>query len=286
MSISRREFLTLGAGVLGAGAVGVAGTGLYEPHQTVVTNIDIALKRLPPAFHGLRVAQLSDIHFNSYMTRDHLEKVVDLTNAQRPDLVMFTGDFVTAKLEGVESIPRAEQAWPCADLLRKIVSPLGSFAVLGNHDYDTNADVVTEALSSGAKIQVMRNRAKPIEKDGARLWLAGIDNVSASEAKPDVALQGVPRQECVIAAVHEPDFADEMLKYPVDFQMSGHSHGGQVRLPFVGALYLPWLAKKYPEGYYRLGKLQLYTNRGIGVIGLPVRFMCPPEITIFTLRAG
>jgi len=272
--------------VLSGAALGVAGTSLYEPHETTVSQVGITLKRLHPAFDGLRIAQLSDIHFNSFMTAGHLEKVIEVTNAQKPDVVILTGDFVTAGVSETPSDARAEQAWPCASVLHKLESPLGCYAVLGNHDYDTNADIVAEALSAGARIEVLRNKATVIQKDGARLWLAGVDDVTASRAKPDDALRGVPRQECTIVAVHEPDFADEMLKYPVDLQVSGHSHGGQIRFPVVGALYLPTWARKYPQGYYRFGDYQLYTNRGIGVIGLPMRLMCPPEITIFTLKTS
>ncbi len=282
MALSRRDFLGVSAAALAGGALG---KGLYEPHETTVSQIGVTLKRLPSAFDGLRIAQLSDIHFNSFMTIGHLDKVIALTNAQNPDLVMLTGDFVTATRRR-ERNACAEQAWPCANVLRQIESPLGCFAVLGNHDYDTNADVVAEALSIGGRIQVLRNRAVALERDGARLWLAGVDDVSAHHAEPEGTLRGVPEQECTVVAVHEPDFADEMRKFPVDFQMSGHSHGGQIRFPGVGALYLPPGAKKYPLGHYQFGEFQLYTNRGIGVIGLPMRFLCPPEITVFTLKAG
>jgi uncharacterized protein len=265
-------------------AGGALGNGLYEPQETVVSQVRVTLNRLPSGFDGVRIAQLSDIHFNPFMTSDHLDRVVELTNAQKPDLVILTGDFVTAEHRKRERTTRAEHAWPCADVLRRIVSPLGCFAVLGNQDYDTNADVVAEALSSGSRIQVLRNRAIALERDGTRLWLAGIDNVTAVRAKPEVALRGVPKEECTVVAVHEPDFADEIRKFAVDFQISGHSHGGQVRCPGVGALYLPIGARKYPMGHYQIGELQLYTNRGIGVVGLPMRFLCPPEITVFTLR--
>jgi uncharacterized protein len=218
------------------------------------------------------------------MTASHLDRVVKLTNAQKPDLVMLTGDFVTATIHSREKMARAEQAWPCADVLRRIESPLGCVAVLGNHDYEANAEVVAEALSSGSRIQVLRNQAIALERDGARLWLAGIDSVTAGRANPDNALKGVPKEECTLVAVHEPDIADEMRKSPVDFQMSGHTHGGQIRLPGVGAVYLPPWARKYPMGHYQIGELQLYTNRGVGVVGLPMRFLCPPEITVFTLK--
>jgi predicted MPP superfamily phosphohydrolase len=283
MALSRRDFLSLSAGALAAGTLGVS---LYEPHETVVSQISLTLKRLPPAFDGIRIAQLSDIHFNSFMTLRHLERVVELTNAQKPDLVMLTGDFVTAPSHRRDKVTSAEQAWPCANALRQFKPPLGCFAVLGNHDYQTNVNVVAEALGAGSQIQLLRNRAVALERDGARLWLAGIDNVTAVHARPDDALRGVPRQECTLVAVHEPDFADEMRKFPVDFQMSGHSHGGQIRFPLVGAIFLPPWARKYPMGHYRIGDYQLYTSRGIGVIGLPMRLMCPPEISVFTLKKG
>jgi predicted MPP superfamily phosphohydrolase len=281
MSLSRRKFLGLSAGALAAGALG---NGLYEPHEIGISQVPVILNRLPSAFDGLHIAQFSDVHFNSFLTTSHLDRVIDLTNAQKPELVIITGDFVTAAHRRRERKLKAEQAWPCAEILRRIESPLGCFAVLGNNDYGNDADVITEALSTGSRIQVLRNRASALERNGARLWLAGIDNVTANRAKPDVALRGVPKEECTIVAVHEPDFADVMRKFPVDFQISGHSHGGQIRLPGVGALYLPLWARKYPMGHYQLGEFQLYTNRGIGVIGLPMRFMCPPEITIFTLK--
>ena len=158
--------------------------------------------------------------------------------------------------------------------------------MLGNHDYQTNVNVVAEALGAGSQIHLLRNRAVALERDGARLWLAGVDNVTTAHARPDDTLRGVPRQECTLVAVHEPDFADEMRKFPVDFQMSGHSHGGQVRFPLVGAIFLPPWARKYPMGHYWIGDYQLYTSRGIGVIGLPMRLMCPPEIAVFTLKKG
>jgi len=280
MSLSRREFLGLGAVVLASGPLG---TSLYEPHEVVVSQVDIALNRLPSEFDGLRVAQLSDIHFNSFVTASHLEKVIELSNSHKPDLVMITGDFVTTG-HTRDRKASAELAWPCAQVLRKIAAPLGCFAVLGNHDYQTNANVVVEALSTGAHIHVLRNQAIALERAGARLWLAGIDNVTVFRAKPDLALRDVPKQECTIVAVHEPDIADEVRKFPVDFQMSGHSHGGQVRLPGIGAIYLPPWARKYPMGHYQIGDLQLYTNRGVGVIGVPMRFLCPPELSVFTLR--
>ena len=140
--------------------------------------------------------------------------------------------------------------------------------------------MIAEALKENG-IEVLRNDARPIEFHGARFWLAGIDDALKSRADPDRALKGIPRGESAVVAMHEPDFADTVAKYAVDLQISGHSHGGQVRLPLVGPPFLPPMGRKYPIGLRQLGKLQLYTNRGIGVVGVPFRFMCPPEVTLF-----
>lgn len=282
MVISRREFLGFGAGLVASGVLGAA---LHEPYEIAVTQLDIRLKRLPPALDGLRVAQLSDIHFNSYLLDHHLVHSVELVNSLKPDLVMLTGDFVTAGFHGNRRA-RAEHAWPCGEILQRIKAPLGCFAVLGNHDYDTNAEIVTEALNATRNIEVLRNRAAEIWKNGARLWVVGVDNVTKGRARPDEALRSVPVGECKLVAVHEPDFADAMVKYPVDLQLSGHSHGGQILFPLVGALYFPPGARKYSRGHFQIGELQLYTNSGIGVIGVPMRFLCPPEISLFTLRSA
>ena len=265
--------------------IGSLGVALYEPREVKIVHLEIRLRRLPTDFDGLRLVQLSDIHFNSYMTQEHLRAIVEITNAQGPDLAVLTGDYVTQASHNTFPDKHAENAWPCAEVLRGIRAPLGRVAVLGNHDCATNPHIVAGAMSAN-NIQVLRNQSIPLERNGKRLWLVGVDDVVERYARAELALKGVPSDECVLAVVHEPDFADEMRKYSVDFQISGHSHGGQIRFPVVGALYLPELAKKYPMGYYRFGSFQLYTNRGIGVIDLPLRFMCPPEVTVFTLRSG
>lgn len=281
MALSRRDFIKVSAFAAGAGAVSPLGVALREPHEPVVNHIPVILDRLPSAFDGFRIAQLSDIHFNSFMTPEHLQSVLTMVKAQKPDVVMLTGDFVTAHHQTRRK--DLEAARRCAAILHELQLPLGTFAVLGNHDCEAGADAISEALRS-AGVQVLRNQAHTFERDGARIHLAGIDSVTDGWARADKALRGVPQSECCVAAVHEPDYADELRKFAIDFQMSGHSHGGQIRLPVAGAVVLPEFARKYPKGSYRLGKLQLYTNSGIGVIGLPMRFLCPPEISVFDLK--
>jgi hypothetical protein len=145
--------------------------------------------------------------------------------------------------------------------------------------------MIIHALSSHG-IPVLRNRSMPVEQNGSRIWLSGLDSIWEGDPDMDLALRGVPSDELVVLLVHEPDFADEAAYYPVDIQLSGHSHGGQVWIPGIGAPWLPMLARKYPRGLHRIGALTLYTNMGLGTIRLPIRLNCPPEITLFTLRAS
>lgn len=282
MHISRRTFLKTSVCIFGTAAVTSSGIALYEPHQIELNHVEIRLPRLPEAFDGFRLAQLSDIHFGEFTHEQHLLKAVDLINAIRPDLFVATGDFTTVPFSG--SRPRAaESVWPCAKVLAGIQARYGRFAVHGNHDVETNPHTVTEALQTHGT-RVLRNRAIAVESGSARLWLAGLDD--ALDGRPDLsaALHHIPEGECTVLAVHEPDYADVAAKHNVDLQISGHSHGGQIRLPLVGATYLPPLGRKYVMGQYRIGNMQLYTNRGLGVVTLPVRFLCPPEVTVLTLK--
>jgi predicted MPP superfamily phosphohydrolase len=284
--ITRRQFL--GKGILaGAGLLAlVSYSTVIEPNHVVVNPQDIWLHRLPSAFDGFRIAQISDIHYEEFLGREHVTHVVNLINAVRPDLVVATGDFVTRpwgkRRQYHEGALKAE---PCAKVLAQLRSKRGTIAVLGNHDHATDPDFVTHALASRG-VRVLRNQAIPLEAGDSRLWIAGVDDAVEHAADLRGTMSQVPSSEACLLLVHEPDMADWVCEYPVDLQLSGHSHGGQVRVPFLGAPVLPESGRKYPLGHYQIKNLQLYTNPGVGVITLPVRFDCPPEITVFTLRSG
>jgi len=201
--------------------------------------------------------------------------------------VALTGNFVTVPMLSnyVDKRRAAESAEPCAGILSALHPQAGMFAVLGNHDVDSDHGWITEIIESKG-IPVLRNRALAIEKDGARFWLAGVDDALVGRPDLELALHDVPSGEMVILLAHEPDFADETARHPVDLQLSGHSHGGQIWLPIVGAPWLPPLGRLYPRGLRKIGDLTLYTNIGLGTIRLPVRLNCPPEITMLQLRSG
>jgi predicted MPP superfamily phosphohydrolase len=281
--LDRRQFLKkalIGAAGLGVAASVVDGF-LLEPHAPVVEKIKIQLPRLPKAFHGFRIVQISDMHYGPYAGKAQVERAVQLALALKPDLTILTGDFVSHPLFQRNGIEGAKHAEPCAQVLQQITATQ-VVSVLGNHDYWNDADFVADALDSHG-LHVLRNESLPLERDGQRIWIVGVDDVYEGANDLDKALRGIPLTETKIVAVHEPDFADELARHAVDLQLSGHSHGGQVRIPGYGAPILPRLGRKYSMGLNRVGNLQVYTNRGIGVVTPPVRLNCPPEVTLVTL---
>jgi predicted MPP superfamily phosphohydrolase len=267
-------------------AVPLAGYAQFvEPYHLTVERLDLSIPNLPAAFDGFRIAQLSDFHYGVYTGAAVVSAAVDLANSLYPDLIVITGDFITMPDES--ALPVTDRVFTdmalCAELLAGLKAPSGVFACLGNHDADFNSKYVTEVLTSFG-ITVLVNANQPIQRAGARFWLAGLDDHLAGKPSFRRTLAGVPVSEIVVLLVHEPDVADEAARYPIALQLSGHSHGGQVRLPLVDRLCLPPQARKYPYGYYRIDNMHLYTNRGIGTIVLPYRFNAPPEVTLLTLR--
>jgi uncharacterized protein len=281
-STSRRKFLGLAAAA-GAVAIGCDSI-LLEPNHPHIVRQEIALRRWPAQLNGFRIALLSDFHYDAHFSAHPLRAAIGMVNSLSPDMIVLTGDFVTASEFDGDEEKAAAHAEPCAALLRQMNAPLGLWAVLGNHDWATNPRFIAHALRE-AGIQVLANRSVAIETAGARFWLSGVDDVMFGPSDLDMTLANVPADEANVLLVHEPDFADRVARHPVDLQLSGHSHGGQVRLPFLPPPFLPALARKYYQGLHKIGSLTLYTNIGLGTMGLPIRWNCPPEITLVTLRS-
>jgi uncharacterized protein len=279
---SRRNFL-----IGSSAAAAAAGFALYSceiaRHEISVVTRSIAIANLPEPFRNYRIVQISDIHFDEYTEPAFLARVIRHVNSLCPDLLLLTGDFVTDSPLPASFAQHA--AFRCAEALRALACPL-RFAVMGNHDTTVGVAIVTAALAEAA-VPVLYNRYVPIERDGRRLWLAGVADPASSQPNLHLAIPDRPDGPVLLMA-HAPDFADNVVVHPrghiVDLMFSGHSHGGQVRLPILGPLILPPWGQKYVEGLYRFDRLQLYVNRGIGTVGLPLRLNCPPEITFFTLR--
>ena len=260
-------------------------SGVKETQTLSTERVDFGLPRLGPGLDGLRVAQLSDLHFGPYTGEVEIRRAVAAVNAAAPDLIVLTGDYVTSTWLFHLGRRTGKEIVPCAELLRELRCPLGVYAILGNHDWGVGANFIAGTLTD-AGIRVLRNDAVPIERDRARMWLVGVDDVMFKAADLDRALSDVPRGEPVLLLAHEPDFADEAARYSIAVQLSGHAHGGQIVLPGVGAPYLPPLGRKYRRGLYTVRNMCLYSNRGLGVAGVPLRFGAPPEIALVGFRSG
>jgi predicted MPP superfamily phosphohydrolase len=266
----------LGALLLG----GLVYVRKVEPEDVEVVPVSLVLPRLDARFDGYRIAQISDLHADGWMTPGRVLGLVKLVNEQEPDFVAITGDFAT--YSRFRSLIRYTSALVAP--LRRLRAPDGAVAVSGNHDYKTDAQVVREVLAASG-VTELRNTVRTLRQGGAALHLCGVDDVR--EGTPDLnrALQDLPEEGAAILLIHEPDFADESAATGrFDLQLSGHSHGGQVGLPLLRYLFLPKLSRKYPAGLYRVGGMFLYTNRGLGAHPR-FRFNCRPEITVFTLRS-
>ncbi|WNR43782.1 metallophosphoesterase [Paenibacillus roseipurpureus] len=279
--LSRRNFLK--QGLLGAGAVGMmlaAGSGLYgifgERNWIQTTKIHLTFGRYPLALAGVRIVQFSDTHIGSYYNIGHLAQLVDLLLQHEPDILCFTGDLFDSKVGRItdEVIP----------LLSQLQAPMGKFAVLGNHDMRMGSARIKTILEKSG-FTVLVNESQRVKRGDGSIHVVGVDEML--HGRPDLprALKDVSKDEFVLLLAHEPDFADIAWKYPVDLQLSGHSHGGQIRIPFYGSLFMPELGQKYSLGLYKFegSDFHVYTNRGIGTTLFPIRFNCRPEISVFVL---
>jgi uncharacterized protein len=280
----RRTFLKILGKTTLSMAVAAAGGLEYitrvEPGWIQVTKIDLPLKRLAGPFAGLRLAQISDIHQDNWMNSVRLDRLVRLILSLKPDVVAITGDFVIGHGWKEEHATYLDQL---ARGLRPLSQACKTVAVLGNHDHWSCAGAV-RAMLSAAGIVDLSNSVDTLQRGTAQLHLCGVDDIYARQERLSEVLERLPESGAAILLAHEPDFADTSAKSErFDLQLSGHSHGGQVVFPIVGPLVLPKYGKKYPSGLYTIQEMHLYTNRGVGMVPVFVRFNCRPEIALFTL---
>lgn len=247
-----------------------------EPYWLQVIPVPLTLPHLETEFDGYRIVQLSDLHVVEQMPQQYLERVIRLTNQQQPDLVAITGDIVTHEPQRYAS--RIEAA------LKDLEVP--AVAVLGNHDHWSNPGVVRQILQN-SQVEDLSNSVYTVQRGQARLHIAGVDDVWAGAADLEQVMDQLPNRGAAILLAHEPDFADVAVEsHRFDLELSGHAHGGQVAIPFVGAPVLPPYGKRYPIGQYQIEDLIQYTNRGIGMVSPRVRLGSRPEITVFELSAA
>jgi predicted MPP superfamily phosphohydrolase len=274
-----KKLITLAAVSGSTGGSALAGTGSSGARKLKLERIEITVPNLPPKLDGFRIAQLSDLHLEPFTTEHDIQRAVDLANSVKPDLVALTGDFVT---------DTADAAPVIAELLGQLKARHGVYACLGNHDYWSDADRVHKALTE-RKIRVLCEETRHIRTDRGSLYLGATDSNYNSRPNVRKTLAEFREKQPLVLMMHEPDGADVIAAAGVQaLQLSGHTHGGQLR--FLGKEPMNmrrarW-GKKYLEGHYNLGNVQLYVNRGIGCVGVPWRIGCPPEVTELTLRSA
>jgi predicted MPP superfamily phosphohydrolase len=281
-NVTRRDFLKIiKAVILDTFLVGMGGSiysTFIEPLWFDIVEVSIPASRLPKAFSGFRVLQISDIHAGEQFMPGHLGEIVQKILELKPDIVLITGDFVYSSPAMTDEILNTT-----GELLSQISTSIPTFAVMGNHDHWWDVARVREMLAN-ADVKELANDFFTIQKDEAMLHICGVDDLY--EHKSDLApiLSALPEEGCAILMAHEPDFADRSsISGRFDLQVSGHSHGGQVVIPFIGPIVLPNYGRKYPSGPYKVGNMHQYTNRGLGMVFPYVRFLCRPEITVFKL---
>ncbi|MDX6693978.1 MAG: uncharacterized protein QOF02_1581 [Blastocatellia bacterium] len=283
MKISRRKkkyaLITTGSLLLIGVLLGVWAF-VIEPNRLTVNEVSIKLPRWPPAFAGLRVALISDLHVGSpHIDVAKLRRVVEMTNAAQPDLTLLAGDFMVTS-----RIHQAVEPEVIAGELKNLRARFGVYTVLGNHDWWYDGERVRAAFE-GAGIRVLENDVAQIQHEGQSLWLAGI--ADAWTRKPDIegTLRKVTDDGPVIILTHNPDIFPN-VPARVSLTLAGHTHGGQVNIPFVGRLKVPSeYGQRYAIGHVVEESRHLFVTPGVGTSIIAVRFRVPPEISLLTLTA-
>lgn len=305
MTITRRSFLRGMAATLVAAPLVAAGYSLeIEPAWIEITQTDITLPGLDPMFDGFRIVHLSDLHYGGYLPLSRLARTVRLVNSLDADLLALTGDYVSEprtatyladRLQGRHNIvfrhsSNAEAVFGvCIPQIAQMRARWGAVAVLGNHDHWVDADVARRHLAQ-AGITLLENRHQVIEREGAQLVVAGVDDLWEGEQDLERAFAGAPGIDRAqrILLCHNPDFAVDasVAQNRVSLMLSGHTHGGQVYLPGLGAPVLPIQHRQFARGLVPTDWGQVYISRGIGSVAPPVRLLTRPEIALLRLRSA
>ena len=283
--MNRREFIRKGAKALGGIAL-LGGTyGAVEAKCIGVTRRTVALKNLPRAFHGSTVAFLADFHHSFVVPRFFLEHVVEITNALAPDFVILGGDYVTCG-KAHRWLHGEKYVEPCFDILKNLRAKTATLGVTGNHDTNAGLKRIYTAMKN-VRIQPLHNEGVWLESGGERLRVCGVSDLRTHFPDVSRALGDATEKDAVILVSHNPDVAETHIPDGrVGLQLSGHTHGGQVYLPFIGAPVVGLCSdygQKYRYGEVRGPRCPVVVTSGVGTLPLAVRIHCPPEVVLITL---
>jgi predicted MPP superfamily phosphohydrolase len=252
-----------------------ARSALAEPFMLTIERREIFLKRLPSRLDGFRIVQLSDLHLGPLTSGEQLRRAIEVANNLNPDIIALTGDYISHE---------RQYAAPCAEIVGRLRARCGVFAVLGNHDHWTDAALITD-LFRAEGLTVLINEGMRFEKDGASFWLAGVDDTMVGLEDLPLALAGARADEMKLLLAHNPIILRRAARAGVDLVLSGHTHGGQVAIrPERSASGRP--RRRLLRGLGRQGETQIYVTRGLGTVILPIRYGCPPEVSLIELRSA
>jgi predicted MPP superfamily phosphohydrolase len=274
--LTRRQFLS---GLVAAPLVGVSAVSAYasliEPYNYLVSETDVYIKDLADRFEGFRITQLTDIHHSRILGIEEVRRVVTLAQQTKPDMFVLTGDYSTSYRRYIE---------PCAEALGPLSAPEGVWAVLGNHDHYTDPELTTRALER-QHIAVLNNKNTILHRGPDTIQLSGIDDWSWAASDWTKAFAGLKKEKPTILLSHQPAVLEFDETQNVSLILSGHTHGGQIKLPWLGPL-ARFATKdlRYAQGLFKYNSVQLYVSSGTGVIGLPLRFGARPEIAVLRLK--
>ncbi len=252
----------------------VARYALAEANTLKVETVKISLKRLPKRLENFRIVHFSDTHHSPFTALEHIARAVEISNELEPDMFVLTGDYVSHDSEYIA---------PVAKVLGRLRSEFGTYACLGNHDHWTNAEMVASEFRR-AGINVLINEGFRFEARGASFWLCGVDDYMVGKTDLRAALRGSFPDEMKLLLAHNPVIVRQAARYGVDLVLSGHTHGGQVKIRDEDKRILP--RRRFKNGLHYRKDTQIYITRGIGTVVLPVRFGCPPEISLLELRSS
>ena len=249
-----------------------AKVALDEANSLSLERVEIYLERLPKKLDGFKIIHLSDTHHSPLTSLEHIKRTVKIANRLKPDMFLLTGDYVS---HDREYIP------PVAAELGKLKAKHGIYACLGNHDHWTDADLVTH-LFRGEGINVLINEGFRFETRRGSFWLAGVDDYMVGKTDVPAALHGSFPDEMKLLLAHNPVIFREAARLGVDLTLSGHTHGGQIKLRDDEKRILP--RRKLKAGLHTRRNSQIYITRGIGTVVVPMRYQCPPEISLLELK--
>ena len=267
-----REMIQLNLAIL----MSALGRDRFQEDDFEIVDLPLEISDLAAEFDGYRIVQITDLHLGHWLSPERLDGVVQLVNEQEPDLVVMTGDFVSYVLKGI------------TERMIKAFSELNpkeaTLAVQGNHDHWMGPENI-RAIFRASGVLELANDVYTIQRGEATLHIAGVDDITVGAHDLESVLAKLPLDGTAILLAHEPDYADTSAQTGrFALQLSGHSHGGQIVLPKIGALLRGPGFFKYPNGLYKVQEMLQYTNRGVGTHVFRVRYNCPPEITVITLK--